>query len=169
MPVALSGPALLTVRVKVIVPPTLGVGLSTVMVSDRSAEAGGGMLSSYAPMSQVGVPSPLPSNGRATPRWSAAGHPVLVPASSAGLPEVRAWVSVWPPLFCRGPSNGSVLLRSPTPDNPQVFALSRLLPADTMVVLQFPPALLFATMAFFRTTVPIVLYMPPPSAAAFPV
>src|SRR3989442_15570533 len=84
MPVAVSGPALLTVRVKVIVPPTLGVGLSTVMVSDRSAEAGGGMLNSYAPMSHVGGPSPLASNGRATPRWSAAGHPVLVPASTAG-------------------------------------------------------------------------------------
>src|SRR2546426_752551 len=103
MPVAVSGPALLTVRVKVIVPPTLGVGLSTVMVSDRSAEAGGGMLNSYAPMSHVGVPSPLPSNGRATPRWSAAGHPVLVPASTAGLVGGGGGGVGWGPVFLRGP------------------------------------------------------------------
>ena len=51
------------------------------------------------------------------PRWSKKGGGVKFgsPASIAGLPGNSAWVNVDPPLFCNGPSNGSVLIWSPGP------------------------------------------------------
>ncbi len=54
---------------------------------------------SNAPMSHA-----LPA-GRATPRWSLAEHPA--PASTAGLPDCSARVSVGPPLSARAASSGS--------------------------------------------------------------
>src|SRR5438445_1768562 len=119
-------------------------------------------------MSQTGVPSPLPSSGRATPRWSSAGHPALLPASMAGLTAGRAIVSVPPPLFWRGPRDGLALTRSPAAARPQVLPLSRLLPADVTGVLQLPPGALSATIVFFRVTVPLARNTPPPEPAALP-
>src|SRR3972149_5707597 len=93
--------------------------------------------------------------GRATPRWSVAGGGQSeLPASMAGLPARRAWVWVGPPLFARGPSMGSVLLRWPVPEKPQVLALSRLWPLDVTVPLQLAPGgPLPATMVFLRFAV----------------
>ena len=60
-------------------------------------------------MSHLTVPSLLPSAGRKKPRWSVgkstpalSRHPLGLPASIAGLPATRAWVSVGPPLFFKG-------------------------------------------------------------------
>ena len=46
------------------------------------------------------------------PRWSKKGGGVNFgsPASIAGLPGNSAWVEVGPPLFCKGPSIGLVLI-----------------------------------------------------------
>src|SRR6266478_2372477 len=46
------------------------------------------------------------------PRWSKKGGGVKFgsPASIAGLPGNRACVKVGPPLSCKGPSSGSVLI-----------------------------------------------------------
>ena len=61
-------------------------------------------------MSHLAVPSLLPSDGRAKPRWSVgksvpalSRQPPGSPASIAGLPATRAWVWVGPPLFFKGP------------------------------------------------------------------
>ena len=53
-------------------------------------------LDSYAPIS---LAAPW---GRPTPRWSVFGAAASSPASMAGLPDSRAWVSVGPPLSCNG-------------------------------------------------------------------
>ena len=58
---------------------------------------------SNAPMSQA---TPC---GLVTPRWSVSGQEALSPASMAGLPGSSAWVSMGPPLSCKGPRSGSVL------------------------------------------------------------
>src|SRR5439155_18760473 len=103
---------------------------------------------SYAPISQVAIPSPLPSSGRGKPRWSVAGGgQSSPPASIAGLPGNSAWVGVGPPLSCSGPSCGSMLTRSPVPVNPQELPLSRLCPWDVKVPLpaQLSPERLSAT------------------------
>src|SRR5437870_471184 len=85
--------------------------------------------SSYAPISHVAMPSPLPSSGRGKPRWSVAGGgQSFPPASIAGLPGKSAWVGVGPPLSCSGPSCGSMLTRSPGDAKPQALPLSRLCP-----------------------------------------
>jgi len=46
------------------------------------------------------------------PRWSKKGGGVKFgsPASIAGLLGNKAWVNVGPPLSCKGPSSGSVLI-----------------------------------------------------------
>ena len=46
------------------------------------------------------------------PRWSKKGGGVKFgsPASIAGLPGNKAWVNVGPPLSCKGPSSGAVLI-----------------------------------------------------------
>src|SRR5688572_8849210 len=102
---------------------------------------------SYAPISQIAVPFPSPSTGRATPRWSrlftgGAAHTLLSPASIAGLPGSRAWVWVGPPLFARGASSGSA-----PPEKPHELSSTRLWPWSTTVaptaVAQSPPAGLF--------------------------
>ena len=121
-------------------------------------------------MSQVAAPSPSPSRGRAMPRWSNGGQLELLPASIAGLPANRAWVSVGPPLFASGPSLGSVLLRSPDPVKPHVDPLSRLLPCDVIVPAQFPLTELFATMVCLSSAeLPASFQIPPPAnGAEFP-
>ena len=60
-------------------------------------------------MSHLAVPSLLPSSNRRKPRWSVgksmpalSRHPLGLPASIAGLPATRAWVSVGPPLLFKG-------------------------------------------------------------------
>src|SRR3954470_1526883 len=42
------------------------------------------------------------------PRWSVVRLAGLDPALTAGLPVIRAWVAVGPPLNCSGASSGSV-------------------------------------------------------------
>src|SRR5439155_21469419 len=85
---------------------------------------------SNAPISQTAIPSPSPSTGRATPRWSVAGQAALSPASIAGLPGSRACVLVGPPLSANGPSSGSVSVMSPPALNGQVLSLLILWPAE---------------------------------------
>ena len=60
-------------------------------------------------MSHLAVPSLLPSATRKKPRWSVgksipalSRQPFGLPASIAGLPATRAWVSVGPPLLFKG-------------------------------------------------------------------
>ena len=55
---------------------------------------------------------PLNTRTNPGPRWSKKGGGVKLgsPASIAGLPGNNACVKVKPPLFCKGPSNGSVLI-----------------------------------------------------------
>ena len=57
--------------------------------------------SSYDPMSHIASPSPSPSYGLGTPRWSMGGHWASSPASIAGLSSNRACVQVGPPLSCK--------------------------------------------------------------------
>lgn len=72
-------------------------------------------------------------------------------------------VWVGPPLSWRGPSIGSVLLRSPGPLKLHLLSLLRLYPFEVSVPSQFPPEL-FATMLFCRVVV-AVPKMPPPEPA----
>jgi len=55
---------------------------------------------------------PFRTRSKPGPRWSKKGGGVKFgsPASIAGLPGNNAWVEVGPPLFCKGPSIGSVLI-----------------------------------------------------------
>src|ERR1700674_27477 len=67
------------------------------------SDADGNGRNSYAPTSHAG---PI---GRGLPRWSVyGGGQSGLPLSRAGLPVPIACVSVGPPLFCSGPSCGSV-------------------------------------------------------------
>ena len=60
---------------------------------------------------------PLNTRTNPGPRWSKKGGGVKLgsPMSMAGLPGNKAWVNVGPPLFCKGPNIGSVLIWSPGP------------------------------------------------------
>ena len=60
---------------------------------------------------------PLRMRENPGPRWSKKGGGVKFgsPASIAGLSGNKAWVKVGPPLSCKGPSSGSVLIWSPGP------------------------------------------------------
>ena len=60
---------------------------------------------------------PFTTRSRPGPRWSKKGGGVKFgsPASIAGLLGNSACVKVGPPLFCKGPSSGSVLIWSPGP------------------------------------------------------
>src|SRR5439155_14516169 len=66
----------------------------------------GGGCTSNAPMSTI----PSTTRAKPAPRWSNSlvgkVGTGLGPVLMAGLPASRAWVSVGPPLFCSGPSNG---------------------------------------------------------------
>ena len=84
-----------------------------------------GGASSKAPMSHAGP------CGLRTPRSSVAGHPLVAPASRAGLVAAGACVGSEPPLPCNGPSCGSVSTRSPSPLKPHSLRLSRLCPSET--------------------------------------
>ena len=107
---------------------------------------------SYAPMSQVAVASPSPSNGRAAPRWSVAGGGQSpLPASIAGLPASRACVKVGPPLLASTSRSGLALLMSPAAEKPHVLSLSKLCPREVMVPEQSFP-LLLATIVFLKVT-----------------
>src|SRR6478735_6087335 len=55
---------------------------------------------------------PLNTRSKGQPRWSLKGGGLKFgsPASIAGLPGNSACVRVEPPLSCKGPSNGSVLI-----------------------------------------------------------
>ena len=58
---------------------------------------------------------PFTTRGKPCPRWSKKGGGVKFgsPASMAGLPGKSSCVKVGPPLSCKGPSTGSVLIWSP--------------------------------------------------------
>ena len=60
---------------------------------------------------------PLNTRTNPGPRWSKKGGGVKLgsPMSMAGLPGNKAWVNVGPPLSCKGPNIGSVLIWSPGP------------------------------------------------------
>jgi hypothetical protein len=77
---------------------------------------------SYAPISQTKL------KGRATPRWSVEGQPLLSPALIAALPRSNARVIVGPPLFWSGPRVAGVLVRSPVPVSGHDASLLRLWP-----------------------------------------
>src|SRR5262249_20853044 len=74
----------------------------------------GGNATSTAPISQIALPSLLPSGGRGMRRWSLSSQaaPPLpgvagLPLSIAGLSESSTWVTVGPSLFARGPRRGA--------------------------------------------------------------
>src|SRR2546428_401152 len=69
--------------------------------------AGGGVVSGEKRTMSTPVPC-----GRAPPRWSVGGAPVLSPASSAGLFISSAWVGANPPLSRNGARLGLTYLRS---------------------------------------------------------
>ena len=70
--------------------------------------------------------------GRGTPRWSVAEQVASFPPSIAGLPARSAIVWFGPPLFCKGPSSGSVLFTL-EPLKGQVPSLLRFPPPSTTV------------------------------------
>jgi hypothetical protein len=161
-----------------------GVGLAGVVGDDVGTgphgpvQVSGGSCTSYAPMSHSPMPSPSPSNGLGSPRWSVSGQAELSPASIAGLgtmhaslgqpPWIRACVSVGPPLSARGPRSGSTFGRSPGALNGQVPSESRLWPRDVIFPLQ-PTGELWAMMLFARLACPNggVETPPPPEADLF--
>src|SRR4051794_11068053 len=125
---------------------------------------------SNAPMSQR---TPC---GRVMPRWSVAGGGQLlaVTLSIARLPVSSAWVAVNPPLFCKGPSMGLALLRSPgwEKTDAQVPSLLRLPPWEVSpVVMEQLAPWLSARSVFlrFKTLLDdVVLFrIPPPIGAEF--
>ena len=86
----------------------------------------------------------------------------------ASLPASRAWVSVGPPLSCKGLSNGSGAVMSPlTPSVTQVPSLSRLCPSETIIPAQSAPRAWAATIVLLDVTVPLALRMPPPWPVAW--
>src|SRR5207302_4927661 len=81
---------------------------------------------------------PFTTRSNPGPRWSKNGGGVKFgsPASIAGLPGNSACVKVGPPLFCNGPSIGSVLIWSPGPlRRPAQLSLQRLYPWEITVPL----------------------------------
>ena len=122
--------------------------LSQRTMSGRKSRSGNTY--SYAPISQ------RPAWGRAIPRWSVDGQPLFVPALMAGLPGSSACVGVGPPLFCSGPSNGLVFVRSPLAFSPQVLPLSRLWPSDINAPAAQVPS---ATMMFRAQIAPSFLML----------
>jgi hypothetical protein len=97
-----------TVDVAVGVAVDVGVGLAVGVGVGVPATC-----TSNEPMSM----RPLTTRSKPGPRWSKLGGGTNAgsPASMAGLPGKSACVKVGPPLSCRGPSTGSVLIRSPVP------------------------------------------------------
>ena len=80
----------------------------------------------------------------------------------AALPASKARVHVGPPLSASDPSNGFVLIRSSAAAKPQVLALSRLLPCETIVPVQLL-GLPAATMdSLTRNVLPLLLLKLPP-------
>ena len=94
------------------------------------------------------------------------------PASTAGLPAGSACVGVGPPLFCSGPRCGSVFTRSPAALKPQLFALSRLKPAEANVPVpaQLPAGVevLPATIVFLNWAWPRFRIAPPGALMLLP-
>src|SRR5262245_30534377 len=114
------------------------------------------MVAELRPLKAVGRNSKAPRDGcasRAAPRWSVSGAPLPVPASMAGLPGNRAIVWVGPPLFCRAPSDGS-LVTVGVPLIVPVEDITRLAPLRvTVAVLVFLPLTALLT----RSTPPVEL------------
>src|SRR5262249_17756260 len=119
---------------------TKGVGLGELGHRGKCAvKAAKGRNTSGASKARMSQPAPW---GRGTPRWSVVRDvpQPLIPggmASIAGLlpghaaagvpwPVHRAWVSVGPPLFCRGRRKGSVLLSEVGALKAQEVSLARL-------------------------------------------
>jgi hypothetical protein len=75
---------------------------------------------STAPMSQAAP------DGRVSARWSFAGQPAAVPASTAGLFSHSRCVLVGPPLNCSAPICGATFSTSPDWVSPQVVSPARL-------------------------------------------
>ena len=112
-------------------------------------------------------PSLLPSMERWKPRASVDGQSKTNSQSMAGLPRENARALTKPPLFCNGPSLGSVIMRSkcymPGWKPRDELPLSRLVPVEMNVPSPSREEVpLSATMAF-ETAVP-ELYTSPPSS-----
>ena len=105
------------------------VGTVVVVVVVELTLGGARSFLSKEPMSQTTVPFLSPSF-LTTPRWSSCGQAVASAASTAGLPGRRAWVSVGPPLFCRGLRRGLVFCLSVVFVNSQLSSVLILLPCD---------------------------------------
>src|SRR5215210_6926086 len=107
--------------------------------------------------------------GRATPRWSVGGKGEP-PASIAGLPLKRRWVSVGPPLYSSRPRRGSALT-SLGRLKPQLRPFSRLWPwersgDEQLSGVASPFARLRATRVFLKLSSPLPQVStpaPPPS------
>jgi len=96
---------------KVMVKSTLEAAVGEVDVRAMDEVEGDVLSTSNEPISQV------PACGRATPRWSKAEQPALVPASIAGEPTNNSIVCVDPPLSAKDPSKGFVF-KLPVPVYP---------------------------------------------------
>src|SRR5437762_1851087 len=92
-------------------------------------------------MSHFTDPLWSPSWGRRTFRASVAAHPLLSPVSMAGEPHWTRSVRTGPPQSARPTRVGSVLIRSPGWLRLHELPLSRLCPSDTILPMQFTPAL----------------------------
>ena len=100
------------VAVEVGVAVAVGVGVAVAVAVGVGVGVGVGCTSND-PTSM----RPLNTRTNPGPRWSKKGGGVKLgsPMSMAGLPGNKAWVNVGPPLFCKGPNIGSVLVWSPGP------------------------------------------------------
>jgi hypothetical protein len=104
-------------------------------------------------MSQTALPSPLPSAGRASPRWSTSGQIEPLPASTAGLVPAMECVGDGPPLSASGPSCGSTPSWSDGPSSAQVPSVSMFrFPESKSLPAQLPPPALAARMVFATRT-----------------
>src|SRR5205823_1426386 len=144
------------VRVAVGVGVGVGVSVGVAVAVDVGVGVGVVPCTSKEPLSI----RPFTTRSKPGPRWSKNGGGVKFgsPASIAGLPGNSACVKVSPPLFCNGPSIGSVLIWSPGPlRRPAQLSLQRLYPWEITVPMSLsmfgPTSPLFRTV-FFISSVP---------------
>ena len=110
--------------VQVGVDDAVGVAVGVAVAVAVAVDVGVGVAVTVAVGVGVGCTSndptsmrPLNTRTNPGPRWSKKGGGVKLgsPMSMAGLPGNKAWVNVGPPLSCKGPNIGSVLIWSPGP------------------------------------------------------
>jgi len=106
--VAVGVPVTVTVAVGVVVGVALGLSVGVGVAVGVGVGVPVELCTSNEPLSI----RPFTTRLNPGPRWSKKGGGVKFgsPASIAGLPGNKAWVNVGPPLSCKGPSTGSVLI-----------------------------------------------------------